>query len=286
MKRLYIIGNGFDICHGIDSRYSDFQKFAYNKIGYVASQMEIFYPYLSSSNGEWYDVESALGKIDPRATYEECNEDFEIDYDHMMRSAAYLEDNPKILLEQYLRDFHHCFEEWVQAIDINFVEKDSRFNFQSDDLFFTFNYTDTLETVYGIEEKNINHIHGNRLKGEEPVLGFGSDCEHIFEPSESDTTYEENSYQFICEVANEEEKDTASIIALNEKYGYWKTLNGIDYVIVIGHSYSTVDISYFDKISHSVSVGANWHLYCYTAEDRCRATEMMKIIGVSKYELL
>lgn len=286
MKRLFIIGNGFDLCHKIESRYSDFQRFAYKKMGFSASQLEIFYPYLSDSNGEWYDVESALGKIDPRATYEECNENFEIDYDHMMRSAAILEDNPKLLLEQILNDFHHCFEDWVQQIDITFVEKKEWFKFRSNDMFFTFNYTDTLETVYGIKDKNINHIHGNRINGEEPIIGFGSDCEHIFKPSELDTTYEENAFQFICEVANEEEKDTASIIAYEEICGYWATLNKINDVTVIGHSYSTVDFAYFEKIFHSISINAKWHLYCHTVEDRNRAMDMMKYIGVTEYQIL
>lgn len=284
MKRLFIIGNGFDLCHHIKSKYSDFQNFAYKSNGYMASQMEIFYPNICNEEYMWGDVEKALGQIDPRKTYEECNSDFEIDYDHMMRSAAYLEDNPMILLEQILNDFHKCFEEWVQNIDISFVKINDTFNFTSEDLFFTFNYTDTLESVYDIEDKNINHIHGNRIKGEPLVIGFGSDCEHLFEKSVSDTTYEENSFQNICEIANREEKNTYEIIKYN--YRYWDTLKGIDDVTVIGHSYSIVDLSYFKKIYQSISINAYWHLNYHSLTDKKNAEYLIKEIGIKSYELI
>lgn len=113
-ETLYVIGNGFDIHHGIESRYSDFQKYLY-KTGqsYLAGQIETFYPKIvdGSKDFKWGDLEKALGAIDVEGTYHECNDDVEIDYDHMMRTAAILEDNPQQTLESTLCDLQKYFEE-------------------------------------------------------------------------------------------------------------------------------------------------------------------------------
>ncbi len=43
-------------------------------------------------------------------------------------------------------------------------QKKESIDFNSDDLFINFNYTNTLESLYGIDSKNILYIHGNRNK--------------------------------------------------------------------------------------------------------------------------
>ena len=41
----------------------------------------------------------------------------------------------------------------------------------SDDIFISFNYTETLEEVYGIPENQVFHLHGLRKNGEELIVG-------------------------------------------------------------------------------------------------------------------
>ena len=70
---LYIIGNGFDLKHGIPSRYSDFAKFVNNTDLSFFQRMERFYPNLS--NGDlWNNFENALGMPD----YKEIAKDYKI----------------------------------------------------------------------------------------------------------------------------------------------------------------------------------------------------------------
>ena len=70
MATLHIIGNGFDIHHGIASLYSDFREYAWEHSGsdgYWLGQLETCYPTKNKKNGElelWCDLEYALGNID------------------------------------------------------------------------------------------------------------------------------------------------------------------------------------------------------------------------------
>ncbi|MEL2356136.1 AbiH family protein, partial [Klebsiella pneumoniae] len=40
-----------------------------------------------------------------------------------------------------------------------------------DSYFFTFNYTNTLQDIYGVPDENILHIHGNAKIGQNLVIG-------------------------------------------------------------------------------------------------------------------
>ena len=83
MGTLFIIGNGFDLAHGMSTRYSDFRKFLVEAYPEAAqrSKTMVSMEYLSSKDKEeiavefllcamdvacgetWYDFESALARI-------------------------------------------------------------------------------------------------------------------------------------------------------------------------------------------------------------------------------
>ena len=50
---------------------------------------------------------------------------------------------------------------------------------QNDSVFFTFNYTKTLENLYNIPSSNIIHIHGCVEDNEDFILGHGKSYEDI-----------------------------------------------------------------------------------------------------------
>ena len=76
MKRLWILGNGFDLSHGLNTSYEDFRKYLIAKYGYTPLNDE-FYPFnddmeisliidmigLASEGAYWKDIENALGCI-------------------------------------------------------------------------------------------------------------------------------------------------------------------------------------------------------------------------------
>lgn len=143
---LYIIGNGFDIAHHIKCKYCNFADFlGDNYPDYYESIMSGY----CSSNALWKDFENELPSC---ATHiEEFGSQMgnemrdQLDYDPMddMGIGIWLDDQYKFLNELpiYLRL-------WVESID---TKKDAVYKINKDSVFLTFNYTDTLESVYRID---------------------------------------------------------------------------------------------------------------------------------------
>lgn len=281
MNTLHIIGNGLDIYHGINSKYWDFYQFLKQK-GYNSfiSQIENFFTDTTPEGDSllWSDFEMALGNIDINSTFNYCTEGYEIDYDHMMRSTAQIEDAPGFFLGEVLQDMHKYFNEWVKAININVLRKPLE-HFDSKGRFFTFNYTDTLETVYRIPSNNILHIHGSRIKDESLIVGH---CNYIDPHSIGDEDmlmHEENALRSIAELANQEMKSVEEIIA--HHHSYWSSLSDVDEVNVYGHSLSDVDLPYFKKIKACINPQAKWNFSFHSDKDVNNIEQMITKLGLS-----
>lgn len=279
-KTLYIIGNGFDIHHGIASRYSDFQEYLYaTGNSYLAGQLETYYPNIvGSKDYRWGDLEKALGEIDYVTTYKDCNDDVEIDYDHMMQTSAILEDKPQQMLEETLYNLHTAFEQWVKSLDVTVKKDDKLYLFSRDGLFLNFNYTETLEAVYGIELSSITYIHGRRNSGESLILGHSSEIDPAEAFCEDNTVYEDSAYEGIINIANTQKKNVDEIIA--SKKEFWESLEDINRVVTYGHSFSDVDIPYFEKISSEIEAGTEWHFGCHGTDDKLKAKELANRLGI------
>ena len=99
-KVLFIIGNGFDISHGIKSRYADFHDYLVdNKKGSLLNFLDNFF---NNSGKLWSDLENTLGEYDPDTILDECSPGDEIDLDHYMRSTAAIADSPLSILDPCL----------------------------------------------------------------------------------------------------------------------------------------------------------------------------------------
>lgn len=76
---LFIIGNGFDLAHGIKSQYSDFAKWVRQQGNdRLVRMMEIFF---SNKRDFWGDIENALGEYDEEEIVDWCSPDEGVDYD-------------------------------------------------------------------------------------------------------------------------------------------------------------------------------------------------------------
>ena len=163
---LFIIGNGFDITHEIKSQYSDFAEWVrqqgHNRL---EQMMETFF---SNYRDFWGDIERALGEYDEEDIVDWCSPDEGIDYDYPTRSVAAIEDGPDWLFKPILDEFLETFNQWVESIDMN--EAKAKFDLPAESRYLTFNYTEILEKVYNIPQKNILHIHGSRLKHDNPKI--------------------------------------------------------------------------------------------------------------------
>ena len=150
-KRLYVLGNGFDIHHGIDSKYVDFKRWVQkNKDAHLVEMMDTFF---SNECDFWADIENALGDYKEEIITKYC-EPIDSDvfkYEHPGHWQAGLEDGIQYIFGKVMEEFRDAFNEWVKSIDIS----DMKANLQlpSTSKYLSFNYTETLELYYHVPPK-------------------------------------------------------------------------------------------------------------------------------------
>lgn len=274
---LHIVGNGFDLAHGIASSYADFKDYAW-KHGdqYLMGLLETCYPDVNPWNGElylWSDLERALGNPDFQASFEASTDDIPLEDGHEGRYIAQMEDAPEFLLGMMFDAFHRVFEDWANDIDNNVDPIPHLFHFGGGDSYLSFNYTDTLEKVYGVPRNRINYIHGRRNSNDEIIVGHHAVVNANDHLSDDPMVYEYQGYDNIANEVNKQRKLTSDIIANNSEY--WQSLGQVDKVMVYGHSLTDVDMAYFHEVAKHVKGVCEWHfsIYYYDPISRKKAVE-------------
>ena len=161
-------------------------------------------------------------------------------------------------LQEYVCD-------WISEIDIDGIKPKSKELLYRDGYFFTFNYTEVLEKVYGID--SVLHIHGSVGDTADipPIMGHCNKTEideHIQKAKEADELYDEGGASIHEAIANYLEKiykDTSENMFFNQNF--FSKLHTVKNIIIMGWSGGEVDIPYLEKIRDSVSKEAKWTVY-------------------------
>lgn len=251
-EKLYIIGNGFDLHHGMPTTYKDFGRY----LKEVDQETYKFVcDYLAGGDLDdlfWYQFEEALGWFD-RDTLEDRASDFLMPYGSDDWSDAY-HHNYQYEIEQVANalsvTLRGHFSDWVASIQ---NPKTCNLSIDQKALYLTFNYTTVLEHLYGIPGANILHIHGAvGDSSEDIILGHARDFQNISTHGApnaievADTRIYEGN-QIIEEYFQKTAKPTAKIIASNE--AFWSRLYSVKRVSVLGHSLEIVDLPYLKHIN-------------------------------------
>lgn len=289
MRELIVIGNGFDIVHHLPTKYSNFMN-------YLWSTDKAFYEQLTRYICEddlWNDFETALGELDDgevkemsQAVYLHYNE-FQDDYRQVMQKE--LEFSFKISEQLH---------KWIDSIDTGGRPILTSYILNNNNIFLNFNYTDTLEKVYGISEKNIVYIHGKASRDEELVLGHHNTYAYAGkEPvcltfKEMDEWFEfqmnkgieEKEYDFQVEkYYNVTYKDTDGNIARH--ISFFESMRDISKIYILGHSLSETDFAYFIKIHSIVPAECIWNITYYSKRDKRNIESMARKIGIKNVNL-
>ena len=132
--------------------------------------------------------------------------------------------------------------------------------------FLTFNYTSTLQSVYGVDDKNVFHIHGRSDKSDELIFGHRKTMEEepeLDENGDSNRTIFSDAEGAAKYPLYALQKPVDEIIHRNREY--FESLHGITDVMVIGHSLNNVDLPYFRELAQNM-VGSRWFVYCKDEE--------------------
>ncbi|MGI5989800.1 MAG: AbiH family protein [Lachnospiraceae bacterium] len=170
--QLFIIGNGFDLAHDIPSRFSpDFKEIAdeYDSDNF----WELYQTHVDDI---WSDFENLLGRPDFNSI-EEIFESYTPDYmsdRESDRDAIIWQVDLNGNLNQALEAFADNAELYLSNVVPQEFFKQL---LKKDAYYLTFNYTHTLEKIYGISKRHILHIHGEVGK---ETLELGYPKGHFF----------------------------------------------------------------------------------------------------------
>ena len=270
--KLFIIGNGFDKGHGLNTSYWDFRTYLKNMYPEFLYAFESHY-YIYPANYEeaqknllWNELEKNLANIDEDVIIDDA-----LQMDIALESGDVgIEDT---LYEYFTEEYKYIerlakyLKQWVRTIRIRDVKpKTSLINNFQEALYITFNYTAVLERVYGISEGRIIHIHGSLRDHEcDPVLGHGNieRIEQIDERlEEAGRMYDEKEIS-ICKVIRDYYESTYKDV---NRYVYKLSRvsnKNIDEIYVIGHSVAEVDLPYFRYIENCTHRQSNWIVYFF-----------------------
>lgn len=197
MSSLFIAGNGFDVAHGIPTQYSEFRSFIIQKYPEALELRDevVYLDDFGIIDPNEFAAEILLNAMDKAAGENWCN--FEdalayINFDNKFPLPNHKEnetdEEDQMLMQQYLlymdmltSGFINCskiwqdlFRLWIKEIQStidrgNYQSKASLLKLFSDPemQFFSFNYTKTLQKLYGV--KKVIHIH-NRV-GQKLIFG-------------------------------------------------------------------------------------------------------------------
>ena len=260
-ETLIVIGNGFDIAHGIKSTYCDFRNWLVAKK--ESSLIGLMDTFFSNKRDVWNDIEKALGEYDEESILSFCRPDEEFDYDHSLSSSARIEDSPMAIFQPVLEQFKDRFDEWVESIEIFGAERIVELS--PNCRYLTFNYTDTLETIYGIPKNNIAHIHGSRLLKDEYIIGHNCYRNPMDVWDDESLIFESRAMESIVESMNGFVKDYQGNI--HKHSDFFLKLSQIKQVICYGHSMNEIDWPYFEEIINTTGKDIPWRISCYCKTD-------------------
>lgn len=269
MTELVIVGNGFDRHHGLETSYGSFAQFAkknspsvYRNLSalFLASSEYMGFDTPQHNDAEsfiyerWCDFETCLGLIDDEEFGQRSNEDIS-EYMQELGMEEYL-------VDEFVRNIAgilDTFRNWVASISLP-ISRRRNFTFDPSTLFVNFNYTETLETFYGVAPARIFYIHGRRGTGENLVVGHGTS------PPEPQSKHDLPDFHF-NPLYRYLRLTRKPVEAIQPKLNQWLSgTSKIERVSVRGHSLGPVDLPYFLEISERFPL-ASWSFSYFSQED-------------------
>ncbi|PWD85789.1 bacteriophage abortive infection AbiH family protein [Ignatzschineria cameli] len=254
MSVLVITGNGFDIWHNLPTKYKNF----YNKYSDELSPYTKYFDDFGNKDIEWESFEESLGSFNHdyflddssyRPSIEEMADDVKMMYGY--------EDDISFNTRELIQNITSSFNKWISSIKVNAAKK--TITMPVNCKFINFNYTTTLQKVYGIPDSDILHIHGKAWG--KIIFGHGrpiwskqiNDDEPWFDIPQKDAESIYNVFR----------KPVSDIIQQHQ--AQLKSYGNIKKIIVIGHSINDIDKPYFEFILKEYPQ-AKWENYNYGNE--------------------
>ena len=304
-----IIGNGFDLYHGMPTSYYYFACYLLAKNEDIYDDWAEMYGFSRGiihrpfedlerkidDKGYWSNFEKSLGYISSEWVENSLLDDLDLENPEAVDLPIERPNHVaeiKQMLNDWIRetvDTDHNFEVVNQLIGAK------KLDISASDAFLSFNYTHTLEKLY--HAHNVLHIHGeNTLDSEdcELVIGHGNDSEikkmqETIEDLEQ-YYYEQPSrnriqeYQFEIDILEDLRKPVET--CLKRLKAFLAKLPEPEAIYVYGFSLGDVDVPYI-KFIRAKWPNCRWKFSYYSDSDKITIDKTAEFLGLkeSQYEL-
>ena len=272
---LYIIGNGFDLHHGLRTLYANFRDDYVKKRSSVLwnDLLDIYGEAPQNNNLWWKDFENMLGKVD----YESLSKSRNGDALGFMKVRNLMKGKLPPLFGKWIKDV----DSQIDASKIELMHE-----IDTSSLFFTFNYTLLLDKAYHVKEENVWHIHGSVNHPDDIIVGHDADAgqlvKYIQEYNRNQPrispSYADNINQ---EALNGAKKVWNRIYLQEDKFHQY---SNIRHYVAMGFSFNDIDMPYIEKI-WSVNCHkeeTDWSIYWHSdGEEEFMKKELFKL-GANK----
>ena len=282
-RTLYVIGNGFDLMHGVHSSYRDFSR----KLGKRNTLRHALETYLKS-DGIWADFEESLGHLNYGLMLNSQVLDMFLDlYDAYRPNARAADfyaavDQATRPAAEIMDILPRSFRVWVDSLVCD-TDRRPLQGLIGPGRVLCFNYTEFIEELYHVPRENICYIHGCRrseagrpkerlvlghLPGEEekewdrvriPTPRFKDPHKRRIFQAAADT-----ATRNLCWYDDETTKKCEDII--RDHRAFFDGLGDVTDVVVIGHSLSRVDWEYYGQVQRSAKI-RRWYFSCHDTRD-------------------
>lgn len=265
--KLYVIGNGFDLHHRLPTSTRDFIEIIEN-----IDNNE----YYLNAGADWNEYEEALSSFDlgnmteQFFAYPDYLSDREADRDGVIFEMEQRMSEMHDIIDASLKEMIDNAEEIIDEIcDEEPIAIENSKIFVDDSIFLSFNYTSTIERIYGVNEKSrILHIHGYHPHNEALIFGYSEPSQSVlgdfaarnvnvpgFKREFNDETYdgdyyEQQQYEEMYEFYMSNRK-SHKLLELSSWVGPY--VDNVDEIIVLGHSMGIVDKPYFELLEETIS---------------------------------
>lgn len=255
--KLYIIGNGFDINHGLPTKYSDFLEYV---CLYHHDEFHKFGQMFANGNPSklWSNFEDELGVFDVAGS---IRRNIKIWDNIKKRHPSDYKFRIGKIIETFRGDLIHLFEMWVND-KITKTHATAKYRLDSSSYYLVFNYTNVLNATYGIDETRTCYIHGNCANNflRKPEVGHGRSDKEISEHIKSEigeiVPLVENTNFTVEDICDEYyellrllRKDTECLLKQESDFFRMVSQSNIESVYILGHSLSKPDSIYMETIN-------------------------------------
>jgi len=304
LSKLFIIGNGFDLAHGIPTTFNHFKEYLRNnyKYDYDEYPSSLWLDSRTSNDGsqiydddqcakiidfmicevnldreDWNDFEKSMGHFDYSLIEDEIEEQYDKEgdvnpfYSRNNYEQAYND------LSNVMSRLTYLFSNWIETIKIpencySVFNLNTYYNFSelidvNNDTFLSFNYTETLEKLYEVD--TVTHIHGKQNGN----IIIGHNVHREFdEKAYGQDLQMDSMHKFF-------EKPTTEIIYDNSDF--FTDLEDIDSIYSYGFSFGCVDLPYIKEIIKNINTSnMTWYLHSYNKElEKKQFKEIIKECG-------